>query len=66
MLKTISLALAGVVAAGTAAIAGTVEYVAPPMVEVMEPSGSMGSSGAWIIPVLAIVLIAVAVSASDD
>lgn len=55
MLKTVRLALAGVLAAGSA-IAGAVAYVAPaaPMVEESAP---MGSSGAWIIPLIAIGLI---------
>ena len=31
-----------------------------------EPAGSMGGSGAWLIPLLAIGLIALAVSQNDD
>ncbi len=45
--------------------AGSVAYVAPaaPMVDSTE---SMGSSGFWIIPLLAIALIALAISQNDD
>lgn len=67
MLKTIRLALGGVFAAG-AAFAGAVAYVAPQAPEMIEESAPMGSSGAWIIPLIAVGLIALALSApeSDD
>jgi hypothetical protein len=60
---------AAVTVASTAAVAGNAVYEAPeePMVIVEEqPSGSMGGSGAWLIPLLAIGLVALAVSQSDD
>ena len=61
MLKTVRLAIAGVLAAGSA-IAGAVAYVAPAAPVVVEESAPMGSSGAWIIPLIAIALIALAVT----
>ncbi|MHA1128745.1 MAG: hypothetical protein ACTSRN_07330 [Alphaproteobacteria bacterium] len=54
---------AAITAAASTAIAGTVTYVAPVVPTVMvEETGSMGGSGAWLIPLLAIALIALAVS----
>ncbi len=65
MIKVIRLAAAGVFAS-TAAIAGSVAYVAPVVTEmVQEESGSMGGSGLWLIPLLAIALIFL-VTSSDD
>ncbi|MEE9455032.1 MAG: hypothetical protein V3V13_11725 [Paracoccaceae bacterium] len=66
MFKIIRLATAGVFAAGSA-FAGAVAYVAPAAPVMMEePSGSMGSSGAWIIPLLAIGLICLAICGGTD
>ncbi len=64
MKTLIASVLAFFTLAGTA-MAGSVAYVAPaaPMVESTE---SMGSSGFWIIPLLAIALIALAISQNDD
>jgi len=60
-MKLISLTLAASLAA-TSAFAGAVAYVAPVAPVMMdEPTGSMGGSGAWIIPLLAIGLICLAV-----
>ena len=54
---------AAITAAASTAFAGAVTYVAPAVPEVvMEEAGSMGGSGAWLIPLLAIALIALAVS----
>ncbi len=64
MLKTLRYAAAAVLAAGSA-IAGSVAYVAP-AAPVVEEQSSMGSSGFWIIPLLAIALIALAISQNDD
>ncbi len=58
-----------VTVASTAAVAGNAVFEAPmePVVMVEEePAGSMGGSGAWLIPLLAIGLVALAVSQSDD
>lgn len=55
--------------ASTAAVAGALVFEAPaePVVIVEEePAGSMGGSGAWLIPLLAIGLVALAVSQNDD
>ena len=60
---------AAVTVASTAAVAGNAVFEAPmePVVMVEEePAGSMGGSGAWLIPLLAIGLVALAVSQSDD
>jgi hypothetical protein len=66
-MKLIKLTIAGLVFAGTA-YAGNLIMEAPaePVVVVEEPAGSMGGSGAWLIPLLAIGLVALAVSQSDD
>ena len=66
-MKLIKLTIAGLIFAGTA-YAGNLVFEAPVEAEVMaeEPAGSMGGSGAWLIPLLAIGLIALAVSSSDE
>ena len=64
MFKVIRLAAAGVLAS-TAAIAGSVAYVAPVVPEVIEEEGSMGGSGLWLIPLIAIALILLATSSDD-
>ncbi len=65
-MKLIALSVAAMLAANTA-FAGSVVMEAPvePEVMVEEPAGSMGGSGAWLIPLLAIGLIALAVSQND-
>ncbi|NOR64127.1 MAG: hypothetical protein GQ535_16775 [Rhodobacteraceae bacterium] len=47
-------------ASATSAFAGAVAYIAPDVVSIEEPS-RMGSSGAWIIPLIiaAVILLAV-------
>lgn len=60
---------AAVTIGATAAVAGNAVMEAPeePLVLVEEePVGSMGGSGAWLIPLLAIGLVALAVSQSDE
>ncbi len=65
-MKLIKLTIAGLIFAGTA-YAGALVFEAPvDAVVVEEPAGSMGGSGAWLIPLLAIGLIALAVSSSDN
>jgi hypothetical protein len=62
-------AFAGVVyLMGRPAHAGNLYYSAPaePPVIIAEQPGSMGGSGAWLIPLLAIGLVALAVSQGDD
>ncbi len=46
--------------------AGAVAYVAPAAPVVVEEAAPMGSSGAWIIPLIAIGLIALAISQDDE
>lgn len=60
---------AAVTVASTAAVAGTAVFEVPvePAVMIEEaPSGSMGGSGAWLIPLLAIGLVALAVSQNNE
>ena len=65
MLRVIRAALAFCIAGG-AAYAGSVAYVAPVVPEVMEESGgSMGGSGAWLIPLLVIALLVLAMGEND-
>ena len=65
MIKVISLATAGVFAS-TAAIAGSIAYVAPVVSDLVEEeAGSMGGSGFWLIPLLAIALIALVISSDE-
>ena len=53
---------AAITAAASTAFAGSVAMVAPVEMEmVAEEAGSMGGSGVWLIPLLAIALIALAV-----
>ena len=62
-MKLVALTAAAVASASTA-FAGSVAYVAPaaPMIE--EPA-TMGGSGMWLIPLIAIALIALAMSADN-
>lgn len=61
MLKLTTLTSA-VVLAANAAFAGTVAYVAPAVPLIIEEPATMGGSGVWLIPLLAIALIALAIS----
>lgn len=63
MIKIVGLAALSMISAATA-YAGTVVFVAPAAPMMVEEQGSMGGSGAWIIPLLAIALIALAISSS--
>ncbi len=53
---------AAAVAFASNAIAGTVAYVAPAAPVMVEEPASMGGSGMWLIPLIAIALIALAAS----
>ncbi|NOR64126.1 MAG: hypothetical protein GQ535_16770 [Rhodobacteraceae bacterium] len=53
------------VLASTSAFAGSVAYIAPDVVAIEEPS-RMGSSGAWIIPLIIAAVIILAVTQSDN
>ena len=57
MFKIIRLTLAGAFAS-TAAVAGSVAFVAPVVPEmIVEEPGSMGGSGLWLIPLLLLALV---------
>ena len=68
-MKLVALTSAALLAA-TTAFAGNPGYVAPAddVVEALAPAtgGSLGGSAGWLVPVVAIVLIAAAVSAASD
>lgn len=65
-MKLVALTAAASIAA-SAAFAGEVAYMAPAEPEVvMEQEDTMGGSGSWLIPLLAIALIALAVSNSES
>jgi hypothetical protein len=68
ILKSLLLAPAALALLAGSAMAGNLIMEAPaePEVIVAEPAGSMSGSGAWLIPLLAIGLVALAVSQSDD
>ena len=62
-MKALKLAALGVLAAGTA-IAGTVTFVAPEVVAIEEPA-RMGGSGAWLIPLVIVAVLALALTQND-
>ncbi len=63
-MKALKLAALGVIAAGSA-VAGTVTFVAPEVVAIEEPA-MMGGSGAWLIPLVIIAVLALALTQSDS
>ena len=63
MIRVIRAALAFVVA-GSASFAGSLAYVAPDAAMIEEPA-MMGGSGAWLIPIVIIAVIALALSNSN-
>ena len=65
MKKFILASVAAFMLAGTVN-AGSVAYVAPAEPMMVEDDAPMGSSGAWIIPLIAIALIALAISQDDE
>ena len=60
MKKTLAT-LAALVATSSAALAGAVTYVAPEVVAIEEPA-SMGGSGAWLIPLVIVAVLALALT----
>jgi hypothetical protein len=60
-MKMLTLAALGVVSSATTALAGAVTYVAPAAVAIEEPA-RMGGSGAWIIPLVIVAVLALALS----
>ena len=63
-MKALKLALLGTFAAGAAA-AGTLVYTAPAVTMIEEPT-RMGGSGAWLIPLVIIAVLALALTSGDD
>ena len=63
MIKVIRASLAGVFAAG-AAYAGSAVFVAPEVTMVEEPMRS--GSGAWLIPLAIIAILALTLTAGDE
>ena len=63
-MKALKLAALGVVAAGTA-VAGTVTFVAPEVVAIEEPA-RMGGSGAWLIPLVIVAVLALALTSDSS
>ncbi len=66
MKKVIFLAVSTVALQVTAVLAGSVAYVAPVEMAITEDPGSMGGSGLWLIPLLAIALIWLVVKGQND
>ena len=64
MKSLLSAFVAYVVAAG-AAIAGNVAYIVPDVVAIEEPQ-RMGGSGAWLIPLVIVAVLALALTAESD
>jgi len=60
-MKTLKLAALGVVASASTAFAGTVTFVAPAVVAIEEPA-RMGGSGAWLIPLVIVAVLALALT----
>jgi len=63
-MKTLFVTLAAMVAA-TSAFAGAVTYIAPEVVMIEEPS-RMGGSGAWLIPLVIIAVLALALTQDNE
>ncbi len=64
MKKLFAIASAAIAAATTAS-AGNVTYVAPEVTMIEEPA-AMGGSGAWLIPVIIIAILAIALIDTED
>jgi len=63
-MKALTLAIFGVIAAG-AASAGALVYTAPE-VAMMEEPATMGGSGAWLIPLVIIAVLALALTSTES
>ena len=64
-MKLVALTAAITAAASTVFAGNIIPLVAPPAPEMIDGAGPMGGSGAWIIPLLAIALIALAMNSDD-
>ena len=63
-MKTIFAVITASISAGSA-LAGAVTYVAPEVVAIEEPT-RMGGSGAWLIPLVIIAVLALALTQDSD
>ena len=63
-MKALTLALLGTFAA-SAATAGTLVYTAPAVTIIEEPA-RMGGSGAWLIPLVIIAVLALALTSGEE
>jgi len=59
------IASAAILVSATSAFAGSVTYIAPDVVAIEEPA-RMGGSGAWIIPLVIVAVLALALTQDDD
>jgi len=64
-MKTLKLAALGVVSSVSTAFAGSVTFVAPEVVAIEEPA-RMGGSGAWLIPLVIVAVLALALTKQAD
>ena len=60
-MKALKLAALGLVAA-KAAVAGNVTFTPPAVTAIEPPAQHMGGSGAWLIPLIIVAVIALAVT----
>ncbi|MBL4807789.1 MAG: hypothetical protein JKY31_10995 [Rhodobacteraceae bacterium] len=59
------IATLAILASATAATAGNLVYVAPDVITLENP-GTMGGSGAWLIPLVIIAVLALALTGNDE
>ena len=60
-MKMLKLATLGFISMASSALAGSVTFVAPAAVAIEQPA-RMGGSGAWIIPLVIVAVLALALS----
>ena len=63
-MKTLITAVSALFGA-TAAFAGNVAYVAPEVIMIEEPA-RMGGSGAWLIPLVIVAVLALALTSDNE
>jgi len=64
-MKALKLAVLGVIAAGAAA-AGNLVTVPAQTTVIEEPMSHMGGSGAWLIPLVIVAVLALALTSNSD
>ena len=64
-MKKLLISASVLIASATAALAGAVTYVAPEVVAIEEPA-RMGGSGAWLIPLVIIAVLALALTQGEE